>query len=251
MRTTSRYAVPFSNVGHFYTHLFMLLYPTVVLALEQEWAMSYGELLTLALPGSVLFGLGALPAGWLGDRWNATAMMAIFFLGLGSAAVLTSLAVNPWQIALGLSGVGLFASIYHPVGIAMLVNNAKQKGRTLGLNGVFGSTGTACAALVAGGLIDSLGWQAAFYVPGAIALVTGVGFMLSLTRTDAPLESEQNQQTSGHNAGFSVRRLIAVLAVTMICSGLIYQATSIALPKLFAVRLTDFSSGACWVWAAW
>jgi len=63
-------ALGFSSAGHFFAHLLMLLYPTVVLALEGRWGMSYGDLLSLSLGGFVLFGLGALPAGWLGDRWS-------------------------------------------------------------------------------------------------------------------------------------------------------------------------------------
>ena len=64
-------ALVFSSVGHFFAHLLTLLYPTVVLVLEAKWDMSYGDLLSLSLAGFVLFGLGALPAGWLGDRRNA------------------------------------------------------------------------------------------------------------------------------------------------------------------------------------
>ena len=66
----------FINVGHSYAHLFMLLYPTVVLALEGTWGMGFAELLPLGFAGYLLFGVGSLPAGWLGDRWNSAWMMA-------------------------------------------------------------------------------------------------------------------------------------------------------------------------------
>src|ERR1700746_2317246 len=80
-------ALAFSSVGHFFSHLLILLYPTVVLVLEGRWGMSYGDLLSLSLGGFVLFGLGALPAGWLGDRWSAEGMMGIFFVGTRGSAV--------------------------------------------------------------------------------------------------------------------------------------------------------------------
>ena len=73
----------FASVGHAYAHLFMVLYPTVVLGLEREFDMTYGELIALALGGYILFGVAALPAGWLGDRWSARGMMATMFFGLG------------------------------------------------------------------------------------------------------------------------------------------------------------------------
>ena len=100
MFNSARTTVAFSNVGHAYTHLFMLLYPTVVLTLEKEFHRSYGELLALATPGFLLMGAGALPAGWLGDRWSGRGMMAIFFFGMGGAAVFTGLADSLFMMAI-------------------------------------------------------------------------------------------------------------------------------------------------------
>src|SRR5882724_7222018 len=119
-------ALVFSSVGHFFAHLLTLLYPTVVLVLEGSWDMSYGDLLSLSLAGFVLFGLGALPAGWLGDRWNAEHMMVIFFVGTGGAAIATGLTRGPVELALGLAAIGLFGSIYHPLGTAWLVSECRQ-----------------------------------------------------------------------------------------------------------------------------
>src|SRR6516165_9965005 len=138
-------ALGFSSVGHFFAHLLMLLYPTVVLVLEGRWGMSYGDLLSLSLGGFVLFGLGALPAGWLGDRWSAEGMMVIFFVGTGGAAI----------------------------GTAWLVRNARNRGRALGVNGIAGSVGLAAGAFVAGALAQAIGWRAAFIIPGALCAVTG------------------------------------------------------------------------------
>lgn len=107
----------FSSLAHTYSHLFTLLYATVVLVLEREWGLSYAELFALSIPMSVLFGAAALPAGWLGDKWSASGMMALFFLGVGGCSILTGFADSPFGIVLGLSGIGLFAAIYHPVGI--------------------------------------------------------------------------------------------------------------------------------------
>src|SRR5919204_6161737 len=126
-------ALSFSSIGHFFAHLLMLLFPTVVLVLEGRWGMSYGDLLSLSLGGFVLFGLGALPAGWLGDRWSAESMMVIFFIGTGAATVATGLADSPLALGLGLAAIGLFGSIYHPVGTAWLVRNAAHRGWALGV----------------------------------------------------------------------------------------------------------------------
>ena len=162
-------ALGFSSVGHFFAHLLMLLYPTVVLVLEGRWGMSYGDLLSLSLGGFVLFGLGALPAGWLGDRWSAEGMMVLFFIGTGGAAIATGLTDGPVALALGLAAIGLFGSIYHPVGTAWLVRNAKNRGRALGVNGIAGNIGLATGAFVAGASAQAIGWRAAFIYRGLCA----------------------------------------------------------------------------------
>jgi len=171
---SARLSLIFSSVGHTYTHLIMMLWPTVVLVLEKEWGMDYAVLLPLAVAGQVLFGAGALPAGWLGDRWSTTGMMVVFFIGTGLATMATGLAQAPWQLAAGMAATGLFASIYHPVGMAWMVRNAVNRGKALGINGLFGSIGIGIAALTAGLLCDLINWRAAFIVPGAVCFVTGV-----------------------------------------------------------------------------
>ena len=72
-------AILFSNVGHSFSHMFTVLYATAVLYLPKVFDMPYGELLGLSSLGLVLFGVAALPAGWLADRWSQIGMMVIFF----------------------------------------------------------------------------------------------------------------------------------------------------------------------------
>lgn len=233
----------FSQVGHSFSHIFMLLYPTVVIALEPVMGMSYGELLVLMTLGNVLFGVAALPAGWLGDRWSAAWMMVVFFVGTGAASILTGLMSGPLGLAVGLSLIGLFASIYHPVGMAWLVRNAVNRGRALGVNGVFGSLGVASAALIAGVLTDFVHWRAAFIVPGVVSAGLGVALWLLIrsgrvqdTRTDV------KPQLQRPNRDAMVRAFV-VLSVTMLCTGLVFQSLSTAMPKIFAERLADLTGG--------
>jgi MFS transporter, FSR family, fosmidomycin resistance protein len=232
----------FAQIGHSYTHILMLLYPTVVLGLEPEFKLSYGELLVLMTAGNVLFGAGALPAGWLGDRWSTLAMMIAFFIGMGLSAVLTGMASSALGLAVGLGAIGLFASIYHPVGMAWLVRNAENKGRALGVNGVFGSLGVASAGVIAGLLTDFISWRAAFIIPGTICLITGLALAfcvkagrISDTRTDVKPQSLPQRDV--------VLRVFIVLSVTMLCNGLLFQSFSSALPKVFAERIPSLTGG--------
>lgn len=230
----------FLNIGHSFDHLFMLLYATAVIAMERHFDLSYGELLALATPGFVAFGAGALPSGWLGDRWSRNGMIAIFFIGIGAASIVTGLASTPLQIGGGLLLIGVFASIYHPVGIAMVVDGPPESvGRRLGVNGVYGNLGVAAAAIVAGALAQWIHWRAAFLVPGAISILVGIGFVLFVRTAELQVQAGSRGKAG---VGFVVgwQRALVVLGLTTLFGGLIFNATTVSLPKVFDERLAGF-----------
>ena len=242
-----RTLVPFINLGHFLDHLVMLVFPTVVVALSREWGRPYSELLPLALGGFIAFGAFALPAGWLADHWSRYKMMAVFFFGIGVSMLLTGMAQSTWQIGLGLTLIGVFAAIYHPVGIAMLVAAPEKMGRALGWNGLWGNLGLAAAALVAGALMDLWGWRAAFFIPGVFCVLAGIAF-LWIVPDPGPVQKKS--RTIGlHVDRATMARIFAILLVATACGGVIFNSTTVAMPKVFDERLaaltqTSFGIGA-------
>lgn len=232
----SRLTIAFLNLGHFLDHLAMLIYATAVLVMTAEFGLSYEAMLPLSLGGFIAFGGGSLPAGWLGDRWGRRNMMVMFFLGLGAALVLTGFAASRWQIVVGLTLVGVFASIYHPVGIAMLVKDQARLGRALGWNGVWGNLGLACAAFIAGWFADHLSWRAAFIAPGLFTVAAGIAFALLVPNAAAPA-SPAAAGPARPVPDAAARRVFALLAVATMCSGVIFAATTNAMPKIFDERL--------------
>ncbi|HEV3009468.1 MAG TPA: MFS transporter [Burkholderiales bacterium] len=233
------YLVPFINLGHFLDHLVMLVFPTVVVALGREWGRPYSELLPLALGSFIAFGAFALPAGWLADHWSRYKMMAVFFFGIGVSMLLTGLAQTPWQIGVGLTLIGVFAAIYHPVGIAMLVAAPERMGRALGFNGLWGNLGLAAAALIAGAFMDLWGWRAAFFVPGAICLVAGAAFLM-LVPDPGPVQKKSKTIGLHVDAG-TMTRIFAVLLIATACGGVIFNSTTVAMPKVFDERLANLA----------
>jgi MFS transporter, FSR family, fosmidomycin resistance protein len=239
---SGRLAQYFSNVGHLLSHLLMLLYPTVVLTLERQFSLSYGELLALSVPGAFLYGICALPAGWLGDSWSAEYMMVIFYLGSGVAAILTGLATGPLGIAVGLTMIGLLGSIYHPVGLAWLVRNAENRGQALGLNGLFGSVGVGSASLVAATLTALAGWRMAFIVPGLVCIAVGIA-LWACVRAGSVVAATHDHKPQQEPARDAVVRAFFVLSVTMLCAGLTWHALTFVMPKLFEQRLPLLTDG--------
>jgi MFS family permease len=237
--TDRRFLVPFINLGHLLDHLVMLVFPTVVIALGREWDRPYSELLPLALGGFIAFGAFAIPAGWLADHWSRYKMMALFFFGIGLSLFATGFAQAPWQIAVGLTLVGMFAAIYHPVGIAMLVAAPEKMGLALGWNGLWGNLGLAAAALVAGALMDLAGWRAAFFVPGAASVAAGIAFLL-LVKDPGPV-ARKSRKIGLAIDGATMARIFAILIVVTACGGVIFNSTTVAMPKVFDERLRELT----------
>ena len=230
-------AIIFSNVGHGFSHMFTVLYATAVLYLPKVFDLPYGELLGLSSLGLVLFGVAALPAGWLGDRWSQIGMMAIFFLGIGVGAIVVGLAVGPERLFIGLTLIGLFGSIYHPVGIAWVVAWANKQGMTLGINGVFGNTGSAIAPVFVGLMIDYVTWRAAFIIPGVLSIFVGTGLLL-VWRAGWIRDVTKDRTPTVAPDSSAFFRVFIVLTITMACSGIVYTGLTNTMPKLMEMGLS-------------
>ncbi len=228
----------YSNIAHILTHMVVILYATAVLYLPATFGMGYGEMLGLASLGLVLYGVAALPAGWFGDRWSQVGMMIVFFVGVGGATMVVGLAQNTLQLTIGLSLIGLFAAIYHPVGIAWLIASSRTQGMTMGINGLCGGIGAALAAPFVGLMIDYASWRFAFMVPGLLSV--GAGLMLYLSWrfqhvTDISVEAAPS---AAPTAG-ARRRVFLLLTLTMASTGFIYAGLTHTMPKLFEQGLSE------------
>ena len=142
------------NAGHALDHLFLLIFATAVGAIASEFGVGrWEDMMPYTVGAFVMFGLGAIPAGRLGDQWGRRQMMLVFFFGMGLSAMAVALTQSPLQMALALTVLGLFSAIYHPVGIPMLVQKSVRPGLTIGVNGLAGNLGIAMASLSTGFLV--------------------------------------------------------------------------------------------------
>ena len=253
MMTRDRAYFLFLNIGHFLDHLFMLVFATVAaLALHREWGLGYGELLAYATPGFFAFGICALPAGWLADKWSRDGMMCVFFIGIGLTAIATSLAATPLQIGIGLFVIGMFAAIYHPVGLAIVTVKWKNTGMRIAANGVWGNLGVASAALITGYFIDNGGWRMAFVLPGLFSIAIGLGYMAlrwegigeeGSARKAVPAGvAAATQAATGPGHRTLLLRVSAIVFLTTAVSSIIFQSTTFALPKIFDERLQGLAA---------
>ncbi|MBT8437629.1 MAG: MFS transporter [Gammaproteobacteria bacterium] len=239
------------NLGHFLDHLFMLVFASVAaLRLTSEWGMSYAALIPYATPGFIAFGICAVLAGWVADKWSREGMIVIFFIGIGGSSILAGMANTPIQISVGLTLIGIFAAIYHPVGLAMVVQGRVRTGMPLAVNGVFGNLGVASAALLTGFLIDSAGWRSAFFVPGVISILLGLSYWVFVSsERRVTVDNAETGSTGVKLESRAITRQVllkvfAIIFFTTAIGGLIFQSTTFALPKIFAERLTEIAGSA-------
>jgi len=215
------------NVAHGMDHMFLLIFATAVAMIASEFGYSnWTDLMPYSVGAFALFGLGALPAGRLGDLWGRRVMMIVFFVGMGAAALLVALTQNAWQLAAALTLLGTFAAIYHPVGIPMLVQNVPNPGAVIGINGLAGNLGIAVAALVTGFLVKWLGWRAAFAIPGMVAIVCGIVFAIL-----CPKETEAPSRRKGGKAKVVLTpamlvRAFTVMTAAAVASSLLFNFTT-------------------------
>jgi MFS family permease len=231
-----RLTIGFNNFAHAVDHYVMLIFPTVVIGLEVVYGRPYGELLALGTASFFAFGIFSLPAGWIADRWSRRYMMVLFYIGCGLSCAAAALSPNLVALAISLFALGVFASIYHPVGTAIVVAAATNRGRTLAFNGVCGNIGVSLAAGITAMLTAWIGWRGAFLVPAVVCVGTGIAYFL--------LVPDDRAQKAGRSVAPDVRLsmgvMVAVFALFILIgttAGLVFNTVTIALPKVIDERI--------------
>ena len=224
------------NLAHAIDHLMLLVFATAVSAIAHDFGMGrWEDLMPYTTGAFLMFGIGSFPSGRLGDLWGRRAMMLVFFFGMGASALLVGLTRNAWQLALALGLMGTFASIYHPVGIPMLLRHTRKPGITIGINGMAGNLGIAAAAISTGFLIQYADWRTAFIVPGLLSIAFGLLFMkIAPAEQGAPGKQTVRQIELPPATRNRVFLVMTMLAIT---SSILFNFTTNGNGELLKTRL--------------
>jgi FSR family fosmidomycin resistance protein-like MFS transporter len=161
--------------SHAVNHFLMLVLPAVLLLVQTEYGLGYAGLGLLASASFLCYGLAALPAGMLADRFGGARVLAVWLLGSSVACVGIGLSGGPWTLGTGLAVLGLFASLHHPAGSGVLVALRPRLGagvgRAFGRSGILGNVGLAGSPVLAAAMGVRWGWRAAFFASALPGLV--------------------------------------------------------------------------------
>ncbi len=231
-----RRAIAFLNFAHAIDHFVLLIFPAIVIGLQVVYQRPYAELIALSTAAFVAFGVISIPAGWLADRWSRRNMMAVFYFGCGVSLIGAGLAPSSTSLAIAMFFIGTFAAIYHPVGMAMLIDVSKMRPRTLAFNGVCGNLGVTLAAGISTTLAAWIDWRAAFLVPAAICLATGVAY-LALVADDSHHIGKRKTTADVVLSPRAAMVMFACYIAISLAGGLTFNTALIALPKLIDERV--------------
>jgi MFS family permease len=237
MQPAQRLIISFASVGHFLHHVLTGLFLTLAVILEGVWQRPYAEIIALWTLGAAMIGVGAPLAGWLADRFGHARMMTVFFLGIGLASIIAGFVADSAEMGLALALLGGFGAIYHPVALAWVSMTAPPdaRGRLMGILGIAGSIGVACAAVIAGGLAEVAGWRMAMILPGIVTIIAGLALLFCLLTGRVAASNHQPGQEAAQAAAAEAARIpwgvLIVLAITFMLGSIAYTAYSTALPK--------------------
>jgi len=228
------------NISHFLDHFIMLIFAKAAYDAGRHFGFTYDEIIVYGAIGFVLFGGMAPVAAQLADRFSRSLLMLIFHFGIGIGAIMAGLSQSIYHLAAAIGVIGVFAAIYHPVGIPMLVKSNKFIGYRLGVNGVFGNMGVAAAPLITGLLLTVGDWRLCFILPGVFCLFYGVAFAKALKPDqDGPAKA---RTSAADSFAPNWKRALAAMALSTASGGFIFGAMTFVVPRYFEISMTNVST---------
>ncbi len=229
------------NAAHALDHLVLLVFASAVATIAIEFGIDrWEDLMPYTAGAFIMFGLGSVPSGRLGDLWGRRKMMLVFFAGTSVSCIAVALAQNPIQIAIALTIMGAFASIYHPVGIPMLLSATKTPGMTIGVNNLAGNMGLAIAAILTGFMVKYFGWRAVFILPAVLSAFMGLLFArVAPEELHAPGKKKSNSQPMPRQI---TMRALTVTTIASTSGALLFNFTTNGNTELFRERFAGVIS---------
>jgi MFS transporter, FSR family, fosmidomycin resistance protein len=237
------------SLAHALVHIFEHSFACVEQLVVQDGAFEIADAVrkqTSGQLGSTLrlpFGLCAMFAGWLADRYGSKRLLLIYLVGGSFAALLAWWSPTLAAMYASMFVLGMFASIYHPAGVSLIAHHTTPENRSLalGYHGILGSLGIAAGPFLAGAVLSTGATWRQYYlvltVPG-ILLALILRAMLSkeddVILNEASDDADPHPEDNAHWSAYATLMFVASLA------GIVYAGILNFLPRYLDATGLDF-----------
>ncbi len=236
--SNERQIIQFTCAAHFLTHFFELLLPSVTMFLYRDLKTSIPdlEIRTVIEVGTMmylLYGLLALVWGPIADRFGAKLALGLGMIFAGIGYIIAGMATGISQLWIAFTLVGIGIAAYHPAGIGLISKTIRERGRALGINGVWGTLGIASGPFVGGLGSFYFGWRTLFVIIGIFGLIAGTAMFCVKGREARDVE---RTTVSALPDGTAISCFL-IICLSMCLSGIIYRSNMLTLPIHFEENL--------------
>jgi len=195
------------SCAHALVHMYELSLPGV----EQQIASEYfaddvqrGKEVSgmLSMTWRLPWGIGALFAGLMVDRFGAKRLLLVYLYGVSGVCFIVGFTHSLSLLFVTMFSMGLLASIYHPAGLTWISHrtNESQRPFALGLHGILGSLGISSGPLLAAAITGwGFTWREFYWwlaVPGIVLATTLAIYRDKHTDQDSAEDSAEDSPES-------------------------------------------------------
>ena len=224
------------SCAHGLVHVFEVALPSVEQMIDDEFHIGRDGTGMLGTAWRLPFGVMALLAGWLADRYGSKPLLLVYLCGCAVTSFVVWWTLSLSMLFVVMFAMGCFASIYHPAGLSLISKEttAENRGAALGWHGVFGSLGIAAAPFLAGlafssGQITWRGYYLLLTVPAGVLVVLIAVFLPRGRHSPGGPRSQSPPEPKDANEARWGAFFLVVTVGAM--SGLIYSAFIHFLPR--------------------
>jgi len=237
MKSSTLRLVLLMSCCHGLVHVYELSFASVEQLVADDFGVDTAVTGWLGFSMRLPFGLFALAAGWLADRFGAKRLLLVYLFGSSAAALLAWLSPSLAVLFAVMFTLGTFAGIYHPAGVSLIAHQTQPENRpmALGYHGIFGSMGIAAGPFLASlVLATGASWRQYYLVLTVPGVLLAVWLMLRL-----PQEHDDTTTANPHapaDRGEDPARwdCYFILIASNVLAGFIYSAVLTFLPRYLA-----------------
>lgn len=231
-----RKLIPIFAFAHFAHHLCTGLLVPLLPLIRISLGLEYFQSGLLVSSFSLAYGFGGPLMAWFADRVSPRLLIAAGLIGISGSAMAISVCQSYAQVAAFLALMGMLGASYHAPASSLLSSmlSSKERGRSLGLHIVGGTSAFLVTPVLAGTIATLAGWNWAFLLLGLPALFAAIALAILLREPEAAALKAGRDQTKERASLIELARALGGIVIVAVLLQVIGSAFSTYLPLFLA-----------------